>query len=132
LLWWQLTEVFLQLLANSPALHCGSVSAAAAPAAFNCKGRPLYDTAYHTACCCRCSTNCRENGPLEAGWGIAAMARALELVRSMDTSGVINNFLNWVNRVPMQDMLYYTVNLTSKNLPNQYGNCECATRVWVG
>ncbi|KAF6262671.1 chondroitin AC/alginate lyase [Scenedesmus sp. NREL 46B-D3] len=63
-----------------------------------------------------------ENGPLEAGWGIAAMARALELVRSRDTTGVIPRFISWVNKVPMQDMLYYTVNLTSKNLPNQYGN----------
>jgi hypothetical protein len=52
------------------------------------------------------------------------MARALELVRSRDTTGVISIFLSWVNRVPMQDMLYYTVNLTSKNLPNQWGNCE--------
>jgi hypothetical protein len=52
------------------------------------------------------------------------MARALELVRSRDTTGVISTFLSWVNRVPMQDMLYYTVNLTSKNLPNQWGNCE--------
>jgi hypothetical protein len=67
----------------------------------------------------------RENGPLEAGWGIAAMARALELVRSQDTSGVISSFLTWVNRYPMQDMLYYTVDLTSKNLPNTWGNCEC-------
>ncbi|WIA22272.1 hypothetical protein OEZ85_004592 [Tetradesmus obliquus] len=63
-----------------------------------------------------------ENGPLEAGWGIAAMARALELVRSRDTSNVIGKFLSWVNKVPMQDMLYYTVTLTAKNLPNQYGN----------
>lgn len=76
---------------------------------------------------------CRENGPLEAGWGIAAMARALELVRPRDTSGVINNFINWVNKVPMQDMLYYTVNLTSKNLPKQWGNCESSAdlRFWL-
>eukprot|EP00878_Enallax_costatus_P022573 GHUV01023959.1.p1 GENE.GHUV01023959.1~~GHUV01023959.1.p1 ORF type:complete len:499 (+),score=71.25 GHUV01023959.1:332-1828(+) len=79
-----------------------------------------------------CNTNTRwgyhyENGPLEAGWGVAAMARALELVRQRAPAGLIQKFTTWVMGPPytgniIYNMEYY-INLTiAQNRPNQFGN----------
>ncbi|KAF8067393.1 MER3 [Scenedesmus sp. PABB004] len=63
-----------------------------------------------------------ENGPLEAGWGVAAMARALELLRHKAPSGLVAKFVGWVNAVPMKDMDYYVDVVSAQSVPNLWGN----------
>uniref|UniRef100_A0A383V947 Alginate lyase domain-containing protein n=1 Tax=Tetradesmus obliquus TaxID=3088 RepID=A0A383V947_TETOB len=64
-----------------------------------------------------------ENGPLEAGWTIATMARALELVRSKAWPGLIDRFSNWAKAVTLPQMDYYYDVLTKQQqIPNHFGN----------
>jgi hypothetical protein len=55
-----------------------------------------------------------QNGPLEAGWAVAAMARALELLR--DVPGWQDHydaFVGWTRSVTMPVMDFYAINITS-------------------
>jgi hypothetical protein len=82
------------------------------------------------------STNTRwgllnENGPLEAGWGCAAMAKSLEFLKNKRWSGynpaVEARFMTWFNTVlfPQLDWLVSnTVNRARNGEPNVYSNCE--------
>lgn len=75
-----------------------------------------------------------ENGPLEGGWGIAAMARSLEVLRSLPGFATTRtNFMSWFNTYVYPQMNSLVTNAanayaapggTSKNI---YNNCE---RVW--
>eukprot|EP00878_Enallax_costatus_P000309 GHUV01000382.1.p1 GENE.GHUV01000382.1~~GHUV01000382.1.p1 ORF type:complete len:631 (+),score=126.39 GHUV01000382.1:267-2159(+) len=72
-----------------------------------------------------------ENGPLEAGWGIACMARALEMLRGVKPgSGIAPNlnkrFVEWVKAYGLKQMKWYTDVITKKAIENgkiaTYGN----------
>jgi len=73
------------------------------------------------------------NGPLEAGWGIASMSKALELLRFKQWAGytqrgqaVYNRFTSWVNTVMLPQMDHYvdqqTPNAIANNDQNVLGN----------
>lgn len=50
------------------------------------------------------------NGPLEAAWGVASMARAMDILKATwpgYTRGQQDLFVNWVARVAMREMDYY-------------------------
>ena len=75
----------------------------------------------------------RENGPLEAGWGCAAMAKSLEYLKNKRWSGynpaVEARFMQWFNTVmfPQLDWLVNnTISRTRGGEPNVYSNCKCA------
>ena len=74
-----------------------------------------------------------ENGPLEAGWGCAAMAKALEYLKNKQWSGynpaVEARFMSWFNTVlhPQLDWLVNnTISRTRNGDVNVYSNCKCA------
>jgi hypothetical protein len=50
------------------------------------------------------------------------MSRALELLRSLAPPGLIAGYVAWVRAVPLPQMRYLSVNLTSKGIPNFYSN----------
>lgn len=70
-----------------------------------------------------------ENGPLEAGWGIASMARSLEMLRSVSGfSAVRDKFLAWFNTYLKPQMVNYvdisTANAVKAGNLNIYGNWQ--------
>ena len=77
------------------------------------------------------------NGPLEAGWGIASMSKAVELLRFKQWQGYTQNrrgqavydrFVSWVTTVMLPQMDDYvdvrTRDQLKKNDPNWLGNCK--------
>ena len=79
-----------------------------------------------------------ENGPLEAGWGIASMSKALELLRfkqqtatgkpwdlyKQEGQQVYDDYVYWVTTVMLPQMDAYVKSTTEKNYPNSHSNCE--------
>jgi hypothetical protein len=66
-------------------------------------------------------------GPLEAGWGIACMAKALELLRDLPRGiALLDPFVRYVNTtmMPLMDTYVYSMTLTalSNGAQNVYGN----------
>jgi len=64
-----------------------------------------------------------QNGPLESGWVIAAMAKALELLRGVTGwQGYYDRFVTWTKNVPMPSMDFYVYNISvptiSKGVPH--------------
>jgi hypothetical protein len=77
----------------------------------------------------------RENGPLEAGWGVAAVAKALELLRYKPAftgfdSTVRTRFITWFRTVllPQIDWLIDTTAArAAQGQINIYNNCKLKT-----
>lgn len=70
-----------------------------------------------------------ENGPLEAGWGIASMARSLEMLRSVaGFTAARDKFLSWFNTYLKPQMVNYvdvsTANAVKAGNLNIYGNWQ--------
>lgn len=70
-----------------------------------------------------------QNGPLEAGWGVAAMARSLEMLRGVpEFPAAAGDFLGWFNTHLKPQMVTYidvsTAAQVAKGNLNVYGNCE--------
>lgn len=70
-----------------------------------------------------------ENGPLEAGWGIASMARSLEMLRGVSGfSAVRDKFVAWFNTYLKPQMVNYvdvsTANAVKAGNLNIYGNWQ--------
>lgn len=68
-----------------------------------------------------------QNGPLEAGWACATMAKTLELLRDQPAAaGALQRFARWVDGVMMPQMDFYADEVTPVNLAlgtkHLYGN----------
>jgi hypothetical protein len=66
-------------------------------------------------------------GPLEAGWGLACMAKALEQLRDLPRAqAILPTFVQYVNTVlmPIMDTYVYSITLTAmqNGAQNVYGN----------
>eukprot|EP00882_Tetradesmus_deserticola_P015228 GHRQ01016219.1.p1 GENE.GHRQ01016219.1~~GHRQ01016219.1.p1 ORF type:complete len:577 (+),score=184.85 GHRQ01016219.1:303-2033(+) len=69
----------------------------------------------------------KENGPLEAGWGLACMAKALELLRDLPRGrAILPSFVAYVDNILMPLMDTYVIGMTITALrngaKNVYGN----------
>lgn len=69
----------------------------------------------------------KENGPLEAGWGVACMAKALEMLRNLPRAqALLPRYVNYVNTVLMPVMETYATTITqgaiTNGAQNVYGN----------
>lgn len=75
-----------------------------------------------------------ENGPLEAAWGIAAMARSLEMLKGTELSAELQeqwhsvsaSFVSWYRAVVQPEMDYYVSVITKravdKGIATVHGN----------
>jgi hypothetical protein len=55
-----------------------------------------------------------QNGPLESGWAVAAMAKALELLREAEGwEESYDAFVAWSRRVTMPSMDFYVYNISA-------------------
>lgn len=55
-----------------------------------------------------------QNGPLESGWAVAAMAKALELLREVPGwDDAFDNFMAWTDAVTMPSMDFYVFNISA-------------------
>ena len=75
----------------------------------------------------------RENGPLEAGWGVAAVAKALELLKYKKAFpgyevAVVNKFITWFRTVVLPQINWLMDSAAARAAAGQinvYNNCKC-------